>query len=76
MFVTIILEVKKRFGSFKFFSFVCFFGAFKTLLFLQLLKFQLVLFKACCFHTCGSFDVHDCQVGINDEGTTSVSILP
>ena len=76
MFVTIILEVKKRFGSFKFFSFVCFSVLLKHLLFLQLLKFLLVLFKACCFHTCGSFDVYDYQVGINDEGTTSVSILP
>ena len=49
MFVTIILEVKKRFGSFKFFSFVCFFGALTTFLFLQLFKFQLVFLEHVAF---------------------------
>ena len=76
MFLTIILKVKKRFGSFKFFSFVCFFGAFKTFIISATLKVSIGFFRASCFHTCGSFDVHDCQGGINDEGTTSVSILP
>ena len=65
--MTIIVQVKKR--DLVLFSssllFVCFFfGALTTFLFLQLLKFQLVLFKACCFHTWGSFDVYDYQVGI------------
>ena len=72
----IILEVRKTFLFFKFFSLVCvFFGALTTFLFLQLLKFQLVLFKACWFHTCSSFNVYDYQVGINYERKTSVLIL-
>ena len=74
MFVTIILEVKKRC---KFFSFVSFFIRALAIFFIfATLKFSIGFFRASCFYTCGSFDVHDCQVGINDEGTTSVLILP
>ena len=70
------MKLEKRFCSLSSsLLFVFFFGALTTFLFLQLLKFQLVLFKACWFHTCSSFNVYDYQVGINYERKTSVLIL-
>ena len=65
MFVTIILEVKKNVWSLNVFPFCL----------IVSLVLSLVFFKACCFHTCGSFDVYDYQVGISDETTASVLIL-